>query len=180
LGAPAVKLDDTVHHSISYFVEFAETHIRALKPYDEGGIVLSEQAKRLMQIQEAAFDALDKGYLARMVLGIYSDDKDPAACRLLESYACEWTSNVQLLLLPRACSHRDFPTTAILLGFFLHGTVSDKFSYPADLSGEVNAVIESREQAIDVNLVRGQASAMVRSLVSLCGSFFAPLPNEVQ
>ena len=46
----------------------------------------------------------------------------------------------------------------------------------------VSAVLEARgdRQTIDVALVRGQAVSMVRSLVSLCGSFYKPSVSEVR
>ena len=69
---------------------FADTNIRALTPVDsKSGTVISAQALQLTRIQESAFDALDLGYLSRMVLGIYSDEDDPDRRTLLESYACK-------------------------------------------------------------------------------------------
>jgi len=76
---------------------FVDTHlgttkIRALAPreLDEQGqptgAVTHKDAAALTRMLESAFDALEKGYLRGIVLGIYSAEEDPAARQLLESY----------------------------------------------------------------------------------------------
>ena len=76
----------------------ADTNIHALTPINNvSGIVLCEGALHLAKVQESAFDALDQGYLSRMVLGIYSDDEDPGRRTMLESYACTWRHELKLL-----------------------------------------------------------------------------------
>ena len=76
---------------------FVDTHlgttkIRALAPREldeEGqptGAVTHKDAAALTRMLESAFDALEKGYLRGIVLGIYSAEEDPAARQLLESY----------------------------------------------------------------------------------------------
>lgn len=76
---------------------FGNTTIRALVPREAGadpkaaggpstGKVLNEDAARLFAWQEAAFEALEKGYLRCIVFGIYSAEADPSARELLESY----------------------------------------------------------------------------------------------
>jgi hypothetical protein len=88
-GVLVVLLYESAPANLTLIYQLAGTNIRALTPVDKSGAVLSEQAMRLTQVQEAAFDALDKGFLCRMVLAIYSDEENPNECRLLESYACE-------------------------------------------------------------------------------------------
>jgi len=71
---------------------FGNTTVRALMPREvdgEGkqtGRVISDDAARLLGWQEAAFDALELGYLRCIIFGIYSAEEDPSARELLESY----------------------------------------------------------------------------------------------
>ena len=71
---------------------FGNTTIRALIPREMGpdgkasGKVINEDAARLSAWEEAAFEALDLGYLRCIVFGIYSAEDNPAERTLLESY----------------------------------------------------------------------------------------------
>lgn len=77
---------------------FANSIIRAMRPVDQDGSVLNDDAHRLLQWQEAAFEAIDRQYLRSMVLGIYTAEEDPAQRKLLESYVCEWTLDDQPII----------------------------------------------------------------------------------
>jgi hypothetical protein len=64
---------------------FGGVKIYALKPRDDEGRVVSEDALRLQSWQEAAFDALDKRYLRSVVLSIFTGEEEPSQRDLLES-----------------------------------------------------------------------------------------------
>lgn len=60
---------------------------QALAPRDQSsGEITNESAARLHSWLEAGLEAVEKGYLRSMVLGIYSAEDDPAKRELLESY----------------------------------------------------------------------------------------------
>jgi len=85
---------------------YGTTTIRVLTPPPDGGGASalaaaaggagagtngSDAAVALMAQMEAAFEAVEKRYLRSIVFGVYSDEADPAARELLESYVFQFT-----------------------------------------------------------------------------------------